>query len=340
MEALNKWPLTRAIGGGACSNMPRLRQDIGSAVFYLYGIDPKTGSRRGPLGSGFVVARPSTKFPNFRHYYGVSNWHLTHDIGASIIRINTDKGSRFIDKSPEDWHFEPNGDDLSIIDLTDEAQSNDQVAHYVDVGFADRSFLKRFEVSVGEDAFMTGLFAANHGGERNAPVARFGNVSLLASDDILIEQPNGIARPSHLVDMRSRTGFSGSPVAIYRVPGLDLSDIPPVPRPLPLPNDPRAIPKFIALFGVHCGQFYDPVKVSKSPPKRHEREGDAIVEGDRLYIQSGMTIVVPAWRITELMNLDAFEVARKNRENRSAEAAMSRPQPEALEVPQGRADEE
>ena len=297
--------------------MPKLRPDIGNAVFYLYGLDPRTGERRGPLGCGFIVARRSAKLENVNHYYGISNWHLTHDIGASIIRINTDFGHRFIEHGPEDWHFQPDGDDLSIIDLGDEQKVGDQVAHYLDsISFADKAFMERLEISIGEDAFMTGLFAQHHGGERNKPVARFGNVALLASDDAPIEQPNGNLRPAHLVDMRSRTGFSGSPVAIYRIPGIDLSDFPPRPRPLPLPGDPRTAPKFIALFGVHCGQYYDPVKVRKSPPKRHEREGDPIHEGDYLYIQSGMTIVVPAWRITELMNLEVFEVARQRREAR------------------------
>src|ERR1700730_10815269 len=52
--------------------------------------------------------------------------------------------------------------------------------------------------------------------------ARFGNISLLASDDAPIEQPNQQRRPSHIFDMRSRPGFSGSPVFVYRTPSGDL----------------------------------------------------------------------------------------------------------------------
>jgi hypothetical protein len=181
---------------------------------------------------------------------------------------------------------------------------------------------------------MTGLFADQHGGERNTPVARFGNLSLLADDHAPIEQPNGVLRPSHLVDMRSRTGFSGSPVALYRIPGFDLSNIPAKPQPLPRPGefDLRLVPKFVALLGVHCGQYRDEVEVVRSPPKHPQGEGAPIHEGDELYIQSGMTIVVPAWRITELMNLEVFEVARKEREERLGDAAR-RSQPESVEVP-------
>jgi hypothetical protein len=348
-EALNRWAPTMAVSfndldwSDPRAAMPKLRPDIGNAVFYLYRINPKTGEKTGPHGSGFVVARNSKVLPNFKHYYGVTNWHLSNDLGASIIRVNTTDGkSRYLDYGPEDWQFIKDGDDLSMIDLTDDARMGDQVSHYIDTGFVDKAFIERFGVGFGEDVFMTGLFADQHGGDRNTPAARFGNVSLLADESAPIEQPNGMLRPSHLVDMRSRTGFSGSPVCLYRIPGIDLSDTPQRDEPFAptggLPWNPQFMPKFIALFGVHCGQYYDEVEVLKTRPEWRERHGDPIQEGDKLYIQSGMTIVVPAWRVTEMMNLEVFEMARKKREEDRGDAARRRPQPEAVEVPTSTGD--
>jgi hypothetical protein len=187
-EALNKWPRTSAItlrdlDFGPTDEMPKLRPDIGNAVFYLYRIDPKTGERTGPHGSGFIVGRKSAVLQNFNHYYGITNWHLANDLGASIIRINTDDGkSRYLDYAPDDWLFQKDGDDLSIIDLTENAHRGDQVAHYTDTGFIDPTVIKTFDVALGEDVFMTGLFADQPGGERNTPAARFGNVALLADE--------------------------------------------------------------------------------------------------------------------------------------------------------------
>jgi len=117
-----------------------------------------------------------------------------------------------------------------------------------------------------------------------------------------------------------------------------LSDIPSGPATTPpkggLSWDTSVFkPKFIFLFGVHCGQYYDEVEVLKTRPKGRERIGDPIHEGDRLYIQSGMTIVVPAWRITELMNLEVLEMVRKQREERLGAAARRRAQPESVAVP-------
>ena len=132
-EPLNKWPLTSAVtlrdlDSGSIEDMPKLKSDIGNAVFYLYRINPKTGKRTGPHGSGFIVGRKSTTIQNLNHYYGVTNWHLSNDLGASIIQINTDDGkSRFSITRLRIGFFEKNGDDLSIVDLTDEAKTGDQL---------------------------------------------------------------------------------------------------------------------------------------------------------------------------------------------------------------------
>jgi hypothetical protein len=319
--------------------MPKLHPDVGNAVFYLYREDPRTGKRTGPHGTGFVVGVKSKAYANIRHFYGVTNWHLANDLGASIIRINTQDGkSRFIDLGPEDWLFPRNGDDLAIVDLAGHERDGDQVGHYlVDSMIVDETFIDRIEISIGEDVFMVGLYAEQHGGERNTPAIRFGNLSLLANKTAPIEQPNGILRSSHLVDMRSRTGFSGSPVVLYRIPDNDLSDIPPrPPRHLPMPGSGiHARSKFIALLGVHCGQYWDKVKVSKNAPGRHDRVGDPIAEGDDLYIPGAMNIVVPAWSIRELLNTEVFAMARKRRDEQLSDEAMRRAQPESVEVPVG-----
>ena len=49
-------------------------------------------------------------------------------------------------------------------------------------------------------------------------------------------------------------------------------------------------------------------------PIEKERKGDPILERDNLSIQGGMTIVAPAWRITDLLNSEAFETMHRHRE--------------------------
>jgi hypothetical protein len=87
-------------------------------------------------------------------------------------------------------------------------------------------------------------------------------LAMIANENVLVGQGNEVARESHLVDMRSRSGFSGSPVFVYRIQAADLSQPPP-------PLDHRGLftqyppvteaikNNFMALLGIHCGQIWE-----------------------------------------------------------------------------------
>lgn len=67
--------------------------------------------------------------------------------------------------------------------------------------------------------FFTGLFAETAGEARNLPVARFGNISRLPTDQVLYMETKGRGRigvVGYLAETHSRGGFSGSPVFVHR----------------------------------------------------------------------------------------------------------------------------
>lgn len=322
--------------------MPAIPQEMLDCVFYLYRRNPKTGMIDDrPSGTGTLIAhftRRHCRVPLLgkavvepdilAHYYGVTNWHLANQAGASIIRINTKDGqSRYLEYDPSEWQFIPNSDDISAIDVTDDLDfSGDLIAAYPEYNFISRDVIDKLKIGVGENALMIGMYSDHSGERQNHPVARFGNLSFVATDASPVRQPSGYLGASHLVDLRSRTGFSGSPVSVWRTP-IDAmlnprykkwnaqSD-----RALGDIREGRAeeiyvgpTTLFTGLLGIHCGQFWDAVKAYKAP-QGDERDGDPIHEGDQIYIQGGMTIVVPAWRVSDLLRLDAFNVARQHRD--------------------------
>jgi hypothetical protein len=76
-----------------------------------------------------------------------------------------------------------------------------------------------FDVQCGDDIFITGLFAETAGEQRNLPVARFGNISRMPTEERLYMR--SIARGrigviGYLAEMRSRGGLSGSPAFVHR----------------------------------------------------------------------------------------------------------------------------
>lgn len=321
--------------------MPRIPKQVENNVFYLYRTDPKTGEVTGPWGTGFVVVRPYGP-PDLLmgHYYAVSNHHVAVDGGASLIRINTAKGSRLIDTDPLDWTFFGQGDDLCVTDITDQLDPDDDISAVKEDTFASRKLIDDYEIRFGEDAFMVGLFVDHGGSKRNAPSTRFGNVSRLASESDLVKQPNGNLRPSHLVDLRSRPGFSGSPVFVFRTHASDLStEFTDAMKGAARGSYILFTEKehFLKLLGVHCGQFRDVIKIKEARNLEVGEALEAIEEGvenanvalkigDKLYIPSSMTIVVPAWCITDLLNHPELEAMRKKREAGHNDTSIPEPE--------------
>ena len=321
--------------------MPRIRHALPEAVFYLFRLNPKETDKDGkplidgPWGTGFVVMRGSRHPSGKPHVYGITNWHVAMDLGASIIRVNTNDGkSRFIDLDPSDWIKAKDGDDLCAVDISEKIDlATDQLIGLYEDMFITPLVVERHNIGLGEDTFMCGLFASHHGGERNVPMARFGNIAMMASKDAPIELETQAMRPCYLVDTRSRGGFSGSPVFAYRMGQYSETNWVAYGefRPADLLTT-LATDYFWGLLGIHCGQFWDQVEARKV--KKKKTEHDPIMAGDKLLIQSGVTIVIPSHRISILLDSEAFAVARKKREFDDEDDADRRPRPERAEIAQ------
>jgi hypothetical protein len=158
--------------------MPKIREAVIDATFYLFRLNPRTGKMDGPCGTGFFILRSSERPTGRPHVYAVANKHVVAmRAGASIIRVNTRDGkSRFIEYDPSEWMFPPNNDDLAVIDVTLAIDPNhDQMIGLYEDMFVTPVAIDNFEIGVGEDTFMCGHFASHDGGEKNVHVIRFGN---------------------------------------------------------------------------------------------------------------------------------------------------------------------
>jgi hypothetical protein len=343
--------------------MPRLNPSFEQAVFFLYGTDPETGKRVGPNGTGVLIGLPATTGGWYlTHFYALTCQHVAPP-GNSIIRINTKDGkSRLIETHPDDWQWIPGHDDLAALDVTDwldiERDSYSAIPSHL---LVTKEFVARDEVEIGEDGFMLGLFADLPGKIRNLVAARFGNISLLADDETPIVQPNKSRRPSHLFDMRSRPGFSGSPVFVYRTPGGDLryatergrdkafrrysrrsqySFVGPggdfgyevidhSPMHDMQDDHETADNTFLMLLGIHAGQYYDRVKAFKGGGAPGESD-NVVRDGDEMRIPNSMAIVVPSWEILTLLNEPTFAEQRQKREEIMAKK-KNEAEPEAID---------
>ncbi len=310
--------------------MPRIPQNVIKGVFYLYANADDARAGRNPGGSGFVVRFDGTLNEVYgRHFfYGVTNHHVACD-GFPVIRLNRlDGGTDILDLNPDQWSFIPNKYDIAAVPLTLDDKIHDVSS------ISTRQFVienGRPDISVGEDVFMIGLFLDHNGREVNLPSARFGNVSMLPDDRVTIEQSTGYRGITYVVDMHSRTGFSGSPVYVYRTFGSDLtnvmghdfeqieiSQIRAAPGARLTPNG--AIGTFAGrgrlrvhnlfnLLGIHRAQFPEKWPFETEKPKVEE-QARLIVEGRYVRGWSGMTCVIPAWQIYEVLNMPELKKLR------------------------------
>lgn len=325
--------------------MPRLSPFVSRCVFFLYGVHPKTGEWGGPRGTGVIIGMPRNRgIPYLTHYYAVTCQHVLLE-GGHDIRLNTKDGkSRSIKIEPHEWQASESRDDLIATDITDRiSRYEDDISAVPDSLLVSKKFAQEVGLDIGEDGFMVGLFADLPGKERNAIAARFGNISLLAGEPM--NQGNGRPRPSHIFDMRSRPGFSGSPVFVYRTLGGDLRDITYGPsmggivqgkwevevmtsqgrilKPILTEQDVKEN-LFLRLLGIHSAQYHDEVEVTKLA-----RSGKRRAAGN-MEIPNSMTVVVPSWEISHhLQTHPSFVAARQKREEMQEKSDSKSAKPES-----------
>jgi hypothetical protein len=332
--------------------MPRIPHNVISGVFYLYLNREDAEAGRNPGGTGFIVRFDGTfvngEIPG-HHFYGVTNWHVACRDGYSTVRLNkNDGGTDVIEFGPEDWHFLPGKYDVAVIPLSLDGDIH-QVSSISTHQFAldPNSSLGPFVgLGVGEDVFMIGLFIDHHEVTTNIPSARFGNISMLPSKKATIEQPTRFRGESFVVDMHSRTGFSGSPVYVYRTFGSDLTaifgaefdelEISNLESAIEHGSPMRGRLRFHNLFqllGIHWGQFPEKWELRDKSKLIQESRRDLIVEGGYVEGMSGMTCVVPAWHIMEVFDMPILKKLRHPGIVAVEKARASEPKAESASPP-------
>jgi Trypsin-like peptidase domain len=308
--------------------MPRIPPQVINSVFYLYRTRADAKAGKDPGGTGFLVHYDGYGGTVVRRgqVYAVTNWHVACR-GHSVVRVNTKDGEPDIfDFGPEDWHFLPGKYDVAVVPISLKIETHNAAAIPTTLfSQPDRGLGQR--AAVGDDVFMIGLFIDHDGVTTNVPSARFGNVSMLPNPAATIEQETGYRGESYVVDMHSRTGFSGSPVFVYRTFGSDLTTdgfyfddlridhLQERLQPNSKYGGPMAgrmhVKTMFRFLGIHWGQFPEKLELRKKSRSKDEVKNNLIIKGHYVEGMSGMTCVVPAWDILEVFEMKEVKAARE-----------------------------
>ena len=292
--------------------MPPIPSHYLDSVVYLYPTEAAAEAGKGTGGSGFLTGVPigwesgpaETHFPVYSLYV-VTNAHVVEQ-GARYARLTAHDGITKIAAVPtESWHLHPDGDDVAVFPLEATSQHlscipwNDSVA---DVN----------SVRPGDDVFILGRYINVEGEQYNTPIARFGHVAMLATEEI--RTPRG-KQLSYLVEALSLSGYSGSPVFIFRMHiesefggGIGVS----MGEPVRANRITVGNPGKPFLLGIDWGHFHDHQLVL-------DESGEPLPGRQFVRQNSGIAGVVPAWKLTELLQSEELASLR---EERKAEADL------------------
>lgn len=254
---------------GDPDQMPRLRDSFQNQVAFLYQTkdDAEVNERLG--GSGFLIGRKTADGEGYIPYL-VSNRHVVWEGECTHIRFKRRDGvPGVISIRQEDWFVHPERYDVAVTCLAGLLDRAVHVYGFVaEEDFLTQEAISQYDIGVGDDVFMIGRFLNHQGGEQIRPAVRFGSISMMLE---AISAGHGFPpAKSFAVEMRSRTGFSGSPVHVYRTPYNILES--------------EHNKQFHLLLGINFGYVND------------ER-------GDNTWLNG----VVPAWHITETLNIPLLQ---------------------------------
>lgn len=274
--------------------MPRIPDSFLDNTIYLYpsADAAKTGEQVG--GTGFLVGWRTATPPPMLHVYAVTCAHVIAD-GSPVIRVNTKGGDwDVIERDSADWLQEPDGIDLAVCPIDFSYQHKYHVVGIND--FVDETKIAKFAIGPGDDVFMAGRFVNHDGKQKNTPTLRFGNIAMMPGEPISGWQ--NIPQVSFLVDMRSRTAFSGSPVFVYIAPTE-------IRLGLRYWTSQQASTFYGPwLLGVDWGHIPIYEKVLGSERDQYGNRLPVNPDWDVKTI-SGMNTVTPAWKLLEFLMNDA-----------------------------------
>lgn len=281
-------------------DMPRIDDQLLDCAIYLYPsvAAAREGERAG--GSGFLVMIKSERVPGHFHRYAVTNKHVIYNArtgapASSVVRFNTRRGgSDVLDLRAGDWMLHPEGDDLAVAALPPLNWIYLKYQLLPERLFLTEEMVRQLEIGIGDETFVVGRSVGHDGLQRNHPSVRFGNISQMPGEPVRTEW--GHDQAGFVVETRSLSGWSGSPVFVHFLPGA--------PRPSDAPGSVTVgDPTGPWLLGVDFGHLpiYEPVM------KKNDRGNYEPVEGGQaVQSNSGRMLVIPAWRLLQLLNQDVF----------------------------------
>jgi hypothetical protein len=246
-----------------------------------------------PLGTGFIAAKD---YGEVRFQYVVTATHVIAEEKRQIsVRVNRTNGGPECLTLPLGWFYHPDASrfvDVAIAPIAMDPFIYD-IAPAVLRQFCTQKILEDRDIGIGDELFFPGLFMAHRGVGRNLPIMRFGTLAGMPVESVQTKD----AISAYLMEGRSIGGHSGSPVFInFLERRIFHSD-----RTLKLPHPSDDLPYL--LMGLIRGFLRAKDTGEYVAANAEDQESD-------LWVNSGISTIIPSWDIEETINQPELEQMR------------------------------
>jgi hypothetical protein len=282
--------------------VPRVPGYLLDAVIYLYPskADALEGTRSG--GTGFILGVPSEVLSDRPALYFVTNAHVAESSPVARLNLAGRTGFDALELTSGGWITHPDGDDIAIhpIDL-------DDMSPFLFSWISAKALLTesycfaRMMYGPGDDAFFIGRYGDLEGRDTNQPTVRFGELSRYYYGDDVMQQGRSRRQQSFLVEAHSLSGYSGSPVFVWRSAQVEEDTESYSGLSVQIYVKPECW-----LLGIDWGHHSSNEKV---------RDGDdKPVKDFSVRTNTGIMMVVPAWKLRDLLDLEELVKDRERRD--------------------------
>jgi hypothetical protein len=271
-----------------------------------------------PVGTGFITWTPVSTDLAWQSI--VTCKHVIDKIPGEVVyaRINDKSGeAQLVGHPKKDWFYHPTNPradvaiypshlpkdqfditHLPINDFLPDARFLPDAGTVVNVTLNADS-IARFNVGIGDEVYLAGLFIGRVGDIANIPILRTGTIAAMSGEKIETQYGR---HEAFLVEVRSIDGLSGSPVCVH-LPANRL-----FPPNVPIPASLSSVSSYL-LMGMVLG--YNEVYNPKDVIEIKGRTDDETTQRMRVPLNTGIAVVLPIWTIIEAMEQDAIKEKRE-----------------------------
>jgi|ERR1039458_2576825 hypothetical protein len=235
---------------------------------------------------------------NLRFSYMVTAKHIAEDMDGSdcFIRINNRQGSSInLEASGEKWWYHPTESATVDSAVRPFLYPGHDLYDVITIGhtmFATPEIIQEYEIGIGDEVYIAGLFTKVTETSRNQPVLRTGNIAMMPDEKI--DFPSIGLIDAYLIEARSIGGLSGCPVFARHTVSTPLAEE---------PNGPP-IGRFKRLYGGGSSYLLGSMIGHWQIPKY----SDPILSGA---VNMGLSAIVPLYKILEVINHPELVEMRK-----------------------------